>query len=92
MKGTYRYLTFDDRKRIEQLWRDGATPKEIAEKLGVHFTTVYAELKRGNNGRTYEDYRSVYDATLAQKVFKDKLKKRGRKQAVQLNTKFRRNV
>lgn len=79
MKRAHGYLTFSDREWIEQLWRDGATQKEIAQKLGVHYTTVYEELKRGENGLSYADHRMAYSADLAQRVFLGNLKKRGRR-------------
>lgn len=83
LKRAYRYLTFEDRKQIERLWSEGATPKEIACTLGVHFTTVYDELKRGDTGQVYADFRNVYDASLAQQTVKDSLKRKGRhRQAV----------
>lgn len=78
MKRVRGYLTLSDRECIERMWRDGATQKEIAQKLGIHFTTVYEELRRGENGLSYTDHRRAYDADLAQQVFLDNLKKRGR--------------
>ncbi len=48
--GKYRYLTFEDRKKIEawHLIRD--RPADIAARLSVHYTTIYKELQRGATG------------------------------------------
>lgn len=54
-----RYLTEYERIVIETMLKDGKNPKEIAERLGKHFTTIYREIKKGTvllrNGRTWED-------------------------------------
>jgi len=39
-------LKYEDRKAIEQLVKEGKDPREIAERIGVHFTTIYGELRR----------------------------------------------
>lgn len=44
---TFKQLTFNDRLRIEVLLKAGHTPKEIAEIIHVHISTIYRELKRG---------------------------------------------
>ena len=46
-KRTFNHLTFTDRLRIEEGKRHGLTAKQIADELGVHFSTIYRELKRG---------------------------------------------
>ena len=43
----FKHLTKTDRLRIEAHLRDKKSPKEIAEILGVHISTVYREKKRG---------------------------------------------
>ena len=43
----FKQLTFNDRLRIEVLVKAGHTPKEIAEILHFHISTIYRELKRG---------------------------------------------
>ena len=40
-------LTLDDRRKIEQMWGENASPVEIAAELGISQCTVYTELKRG---------------------------------------------
>ena len=45
--GKYRYLTFEDRKKIEAWHLIGDRPADIAARLSVHYTTIYKELQRG---------------------------------------------
>lgn len=47
MAGKYKYLTFEDRQKIEAWHARGDRPVEIAARLGVHTATIYNELKRG---------------------------------------------
>ena len=37
----------EDRRKIEQMWKDNASPLKIAAELGISQCTVYTELKRG---------------------------------------------
>lgn len=50
--------------------KDGKEPKEIAKRIGKHYTTVYREIKRGTvllrNGTTWEDI-PTYCADVAQR-------------------------
>lgn len=52
MAGKYKYLTFEDRQKIEAWHARGDRPVEIAARLGVHTATIYNELKRGYTGMT----------------------------------------
>lgn len=47
-----RYITFDDRKKFEELYAANASFNDIATALGVHLATVYREFERGNTGLT----------------------------------------
>ncbi len=58
MAGKYKYLTFEDRKKIEAWHARGERPLDIAEKLGVHTATIYHELQRGYTGEWDEAQRS----------------------------------
>ncbi len=55
---TFKHLTKNDRLRIEKWQRRGLKPPQIAEKLRVHVSTIYRELKRGEyerlDGATWE--------------------------------------
>lgn len=42
-----RYIKETERYIIETMLKDGKKPKEIAERIGKHYTTVYREIKRG---------------------------------------------
>lgn len=40
------HLTHDDRIKIEALLKEKHTPKEIANNIGCHISTIYRELKQ----------------------------------------------
>ena len=42
-----KYYTLNERIKIETLLENKFTPKEIADQLGRHYTSVYREIKRG---------------------------------------------
>lgn len=52
-------LKYEDRKEIEKMKNDGVRVVVIAEKIGVHRSTIYNELKRGG---------TPYRAEVAQKT------------------------
>ena len=43
-------MRFEDRKIIEQMLKEGRGEKEIAEKIGVHYTTIHNEIRRCARG------------------------------------------
>lgn len=52
----YKTLTWNDRLRIEA-WLKVKTPiKQIAEMLGVHISTIYREIKRGQYEHLNSDW------------------------------------
>ena len=63
-----KYIKEHERYVIETMLRDGKKPKEIAERLCRHFTTIYREIKRGTvnlrNGTTWKDV-PVYGADVS---------------------------
>lgn len=59
----YKQLTKDKRKKLQELYEAGFTPKEIAGQLGIHYSTVYRELKRGRT----DDNTYSYSYEIAQK-------------------------
>lgn len=83
MAGKYRYLTFDDRKKIEVWHARGDRPLEIAARLGVHTATIYNELKRGYTGELDEAQCEKYSAERAQKTVQKNFKRRGRRAAAE---------
>ena len=60
----YRFLNYEDRKKIEQMIQEGKTVVRIAETLGTHRDTIYREFHRVGN--TAKEYR----AAVAQKTVK----------------------
>lgn len=76
---TFRYLTFDDRKKLENLYIHGEDLCTIANHIGVHLATIYRELMRGYTGELDINGRNGYSADIAQKTILTNLKHRGRK-------------
>lgn len=62
----YRYLTYDERHTIEELYSAGSTPTKIAGKLKKSVSTIYNELRKGYTREVDEYYRPIYSAALAQ--------------------------
>lgn len=83
MSGNYRYLDFEDRKKIEAWHARGDRPLEIAARLGVHTATIYLELQRGYTGEVDAAQREIYSAERAQAVVQENFKRRGRRGAAQ---------
>lgn len=77
----YRYITYEDRKRLAQLYANGASISAIALTLNVHISTVYRELAKGSTNELDQNGRIGYDAELAQKATQASLRQRGRKEA-----------
>ena len=79
-KRTFKHLTKTDRLRIEKWQREGMKPKEIADKLRVHLSTVYRELKRGEyqrlDGDTWEMV-SAYSPDIAEERYQANLREKG---------------
>jgi IS30 family transposase len=66
------YITYSERRRIEIMNKRGVSPKEMAEKLGVHIATIYRELKRGCSG-------GEYSAKIAQAAIQESISHKGKK-------------
>ena len=75
----YRYMEYADHQKIEEMWADGKSPKEIAASLNVHLATVYGELKRGETGEYDKNQRRAYNAELAQRRLHESFKRRGKR-------------
>ena len=52
----YKTLTWNDRLQIEAWLRVDTPIKVIAEQLGVHISTVYREIKRGQYEHLNSDW------------------------------------
>lgn len=68
LTGKYRYLTFEDRKKIEAWHLLGDRPVDIAARLSVHHTTIYKELQRGATGTLDVNQREGYSAELSEEA------------------------
>ena len=79
--GKYRYLTFEDRKKIEAWHLIGDRPADIAARLSVHYTTIYKELQRGATGTLDRNQREGYSAELTERRLRENFKRRGKKRA-----------
>ena len=75
---TFKHLTKNDRLRIEKWQRRGLKPPQIAEKLRVHVSTIYRELKRGETGGLDRNLRKAYNPVLAQQHVQENFKRRGK--------------
>lgn len=64
-----KYLTYEERFYIEKSLKSGDSPKQIAECLGKHFTTIYKEINKGTVTLLNSDltYRQEYCADAAQR-------------------------
>jgi len=64
------YITENQRYIIETMLKDGKNPKEIADRIGKHYTTIYREIKRGTvvlrDWKTWKDI-PTYCADVSQR-------------------------
>jgi len=71
----YKHLNERDRYRVEGYLESGLNPKQIAQKIHCHISTIYREIKRGEVKRIHSDlteYR-VYRANTAQADYEEKV-------------------
>ena len=75
----YKHLTFNDRLKIEAWQKVGIKPYVMAEKLGVHISTIYRELKRGQYERLNTDLTidKRYSPDIAEEKYRENLKAKG---------------
>ena len=76
--GKYRYLTFEDRKKIEAWYLIGDRTADMV-RLSCHITTLYKELQRGATGTLDRNQREGYSAELAERRLRESFKRRGKK-------------
>ena len=78
MPKQFKTVEFEDRKKIASMYADGAIAAEIARKIGVSASTIYAELKRGQDGVTLDkNFRPAYDPELAKLADEGKIEAYG---------------
>lgn len=77
-KGSHQ-LTKADRIKLEALIKAGLSKTKIAEQLGVHRSTIYNELKRGEYEHRNSDWTTEirYSPDIAQEKAEENLKVRG---------------
>ena len=75
----YTMRTYEERTIIQKMWNDGAQAKEIAEKLEAPLSTIYSELRRGQDGSRLQNQRLRYNADLAQLRVQQSFERRGRR-------------
>lgn len=83
MAECFKTIEYPDRKAIAALYGAGAKAGQIAKEIGVSPRTIYAELKRGQDGgKLDKNFRLAYDADLAQKRAQESRRRCGRKKGV----------
>ena len=76
-----KYISPAEREYIAKAWRNYASVAEIATHLGKSRKTIYAELRRGQDGEKLgRNQRPAYDPELAQRRFQANLRRRGKHQ------------
>lgn len=70
-------ITPEARVIIQRRWHAGDNVKEIAAELGIPYTTIYAELKRGRTGKLSELGRPEYDPETARINYYEALSRKG---------------
>ncbi len=75
----YTMRTYEERMTIQKMWNDGAQAKEIADKLESPLSTIYSELRRGQDGSRLQNQRLRYSADLAQLRVQQSFERRGRR-------------
>lgn len=80
VKDMAKYITEMERYRIEFYLKENKNPRWIAEKLGRHYTTIYAEKRKGTVELKNSDltYRKEYCADAAQRKTTERSHNKGR--------------
>ena len=77
----YSFRSYEERQTIQRLWEAGASVKKIADALEAPLSSIYAELRRGQDGTRLRDQRLCYNADLAQLRLQQSFERRGCKTA-----------
>lgn len=75
----HKHLTWTDRLKIEKGLKEGMKPCKIADRLHVHNSTIYREIKRGRYTHLNSDLTTEerYSPDIAQRRYEDNLKAKG---------------
>lgn len=73
------YLTLTQRHTIEIMLKDGKKPKEIANAVGKHYTTIYREIKKGTMEFLNWDYttRKEYCCDVGHRIMEERSRNKG---------------
>ena len=79
MGKSYNHLTITNRLQIEAWQRVKIKPQQMAVQLGVHISTIYRELKRGEYEHLNTDYTKEkrYSADIAEQRYQESLRAKG---------------
>ncbi len=78
-----RYMSYEQRKKLEAMYTSNAEINDIAAHLGVNPVTIYRKLKRGKTGGLDKNGRMEYSAELGQKSLNENLRRRGNRKSIQ---------
>ena len=75
----FNHLVYSKRLELEACLKVKMPAKQIAEQLGVHISTVYREIKRGEYVHRNPDWteETRYAPELAEQKYRDNLKEKG---------------
>ena len=76
---TYKIITFEERKVIEELYAANWSAQQIAEHLSFSPATIYREIQRGDTHTLDKNGRSGYSAEKAQENAEHLRKNRGKR-------------
>ena len=71
--------TYEERRTIQRLWEAGVQAKEIADKLEAPLSSIYSELRRGQDGSRLPNKQLCCNADLAQLRIQQSFGRRGRR-------------
>ena len=79
MARTFKHLNFNNRLQIEAWLKAGVSKKDMAAMLGVHWKTIYNELKRGQYEHLNSDYTTEirYSPDIAEQKYQAHLRAKG---------------
>jgi Transposase and inactivated derivatives, IS30 family len=75
----FKHLSWNDRLKIETMIKDKIPMKEIAERIGVHISTIYREVERGQYEHKNTDWTTEmrYAAEIAQAKYESQKSAKG---------------
>jgi IS30 family transposase len=90
MAREFKHFSWDDRLRLETMLRDGKSPKEIAERVGFHLSSVYREIERGQYQHKLSDwtFEARYSPEIAHRKYKENLAAKGAELKIGKDHKF----